>query len=763
MASKSLGALTIDLLLKMGGFEVGMDKAARTARSTSGKIEREMNRAAKATAAFAIAGVVAGSALIKSSIDTADAMSKQSKIVGYAIDDLSGLAYAAELSDVSFEQLTAGLTKSARAIQEAMEGTGAGADAFKALGIDVMDANGQLRSNYDILGDVADRFAGMEDGALKTAYAQDLLGRSGAKLIPLLNGGRQGLAEMRSEAERLGQVFDQDTGDAAEAFNDNLTRMRKVISGTGNQLAQDLLPQMVEFTDLINEPETQESIRLVVKGIADIAIGAAAAARELVQFSKWLGEAFAAAKHGPAWDDIPRLLEQIESLEQRRTRIRGANATEQRQQLDDQIAALRTQIDLVNSLRAPVVPVPVADPSAPTAEGGSGVDVETGLSTALATRIASYQEQIALVGEITELERLRYDINSGELRGLEEADQLRLESLAEELDGIKAKDEAIKTAAELRKSTMTDEQTRLATLQDQYQGLAELIALGPEGGGVSQEEGSSIAAALASAYEAADPLLQQFEALEESMFRQVATRNLLTETERVGFEIAFGNLTLLDEAQQARIMLLAEELDALDAAAEADKARTEQIKEQMEVIEEIGKEAARSMQSTFSDFLFDPFDGGLKGMAKSFGQTLRKMSADALSSSVLKSVFGGLAKSANPYLAAFGGMFDSGGTLNAGEWGIVGEVGPEIVRGPAVITGRAETARMMGGAGSGGGVNLNIINNAPVTVTPGPRRMEGGRIQQDIIIEQLRSAVQDGAIDDVMGSAYGVTRARGIG
>lgn len=35
--------------------------------------------------------------------------------------------------------------------------------------------------------------------------------------------------------------------------------------------------------------------------------------------------------------------------------------------------------------------------------------------------------------------------------------------------------------------------------------------------------------------------------------------------------------------------------------------------------------------------------------------------------------------------------------MPANSWGIVGERGPEIVRGPANVTGRQETAQMMGG------------------------------------------------------------------
>lgn len=757
MANRSLGALTIDLILKAGGFEVGMDKSARAARTTSGKIQKELNAAAKTAAAFAIAGVTAGAALIKSSIDIADQTAKTADKLGLTTEELSKLRYSAEQTGVSQNTFDMALQRMTRRLSEAKNGLGEAKGAINELGLDAK----QLADSGpdEAFKTIAQSISEIPDQATRVRLAFKFFDSEGVALVNTMALGRDGIEAMGDELERLGGVIDTDTAKQSEEFNDNLERMQKVVMGTGQQIAQDLLPQMIEFTDLIKDPETQESIRLVVQGIADMAINAASAARELVQFSKWLGEAFAAAAHGPAWDDIPRLLEQIETLEQRRTRVRGVNAAAQRAELDDQIRQLREQIDLVNSLRRPAAvetEPPVAAPAAPAADVP---EYNGALEDSIAKRIDKYREMIALTGEITELERVRYDLMHGELQGADEQSRLELESNAAQIDALKKKEEAIKSVTELRESTMDSEQRRLHELREQYQQLAELIALGPEGGGISQQEGSAIAAALADAYEAADPLLQQYNQLEESLFRQVAMHKLVTETERIGFEVAFGNLALLDEAQQKHLLALAAELDALEAADEAEKERTERIKAQMETIEEFGKEAARNMQTAFADFLFDPFDGGLKGMVKSFGQTVRRIAAEAASSAILKSIFGGLSGSNNAFLAAFGGMFDTGGYLPAGKWGIAGERGPEIVKGPAVITGREETARMMGGGGS----QINIINNAPVQVTPGPVRMEDGRRTQDIVIESLRGALADGSLDDELGRNFGLSRSRGQG
>jgi hypothetical protein len=58
-------------------------------------------------------------------------------------------------------------------------------DKLAQLGIKTRDASGKLRSTQDVLGDLAERFATMPDGPVKTAIAIDALGKSGADLIPL--------------------------------------------------------------------------------------------------------------------------------------------------------------------------------------------------------------------------------------------------------------------------------------------------------------------------------------------------------------------------------------------------------------------------------------------------------------------------------------------------------------------------------------------------------------------------------------------------
>lgn len=92
-------------------------------------------------------------------------------------------------------------------------------------------------------------------------------------------------------------------------------------------------------------------------------------------------------------------------------------------------------------------------------------------------------------------------------------------------------------------------------------------------------------------------------------------------------------------------------------------------------------QAARNMQTAFADFLFNPFEGGLKGMAHGFAQTLHRMASEMLASQVFKMLGGAAAGSggvAGLIGSFFGGARASGGPVSTGRTYLVGERGPEL-------------------------------------------------------------------------------------
>lgn len=213
----------------------------------------DISSQAKAAGAAIVAAlsVSAVSSFIQNSIDAADAAGKSAQATGLLVDEYTALKYAAELAGVGTEKLDGALGKFNKTIDGAAQGGKSQTEAFKRLGISVRDAEGNVKTSGALLAEVADKFQQLPDGVQKSALAMQLFGKSGAAMIPLLNEGAAGLAEMRKEAEALGVVIGPEMVARSEVFNDNLTKISQAADGAANGVTADLLPSLVSLSELM--------------------------------------------------------------------------------------------------------------------------------------------------------------------------------------------------------------------------------------------------------------------------------------------------------------------------------------------------------------------------------------------------------------------------------------------------------------------------------------------------------------------------------
>jgi len=253
----SLGDLVVKISADHAAFQSDIGKVERATKDATnnmsnsfGKFGGSITSVTKLLGGMAAAGAVTALAgFVKQSINAADEIGKLSQKIGMSVEELSALKYAGSLADVSIEQLGVGMKQLSKNLVEAEAGSKAQVVAFKALGIETKNTDGKLKSNNQIMVEVADSFAGMEDGAAKTAIAMKLFGKSGADLIPLLNAGADGLREMTEEGQALGVVLSEEMAKNAEIFNDNLTRLSTTAAGLGYNLAELLLPALNDVAE----------------------------------------------------------------------------------------------------------------------------------------------------------------------------------------------------------------------------------------------------------------------------------------------------------------------------------------------------------------------------------------------------------------------------------------------------------------------------------------------------------------------------------
>lgn len=154
---------------------------------------------------------------------------------------------------------------------------------------------------------------------------------------------------------------------------------------------------------------------------------------------------------------------------------------------------------------------------------------------------------------------------------------------------------------------------------------------------------------------------------------------------------------LLDEAKE-RGLDITEELTAqIDEEAGAVGKLAEEYDLARDKIAAIEK-----IQGEFKDSVIDAAMGGVDAM-DAFTNSIKRAALEYLLFG--EGMFaGGGSKSGGGFGGllggVFAGMFDKGGKIPSGKFGIAGENGPEIVRGPAMVTStRATAAAMQGGGG----------------------------------------------------------------
>lgn len=241
-------------------------KVEAAAKKSGDSWEKEGKRIGQAVGAV----VVGFGALVALQIRNADAAGKMAEKLGVSTAWLTATQYAAKATGSDLETLNSGLFELGDNAAKAAGGNKQASATFKALGIDVRDSAGNVRGFSDLLPELADEFAQMENGPAKNAIALRLFGGSFKELLPLLNQGSAGIEAFREQAAQLGLVIDDEAAAKAAKLNDEIAMMRDFFSGMAMEVASDLLPILIEMAGQFGTAEEKgEALRATAEKISD--------------------------------------------------------------------------------------------------------------------------------------------------------------------------------------------------------------------------------------------------------------------------------------------------------------------------------------------------------------------------------------------------------------------------------------------------------------------------------------------------------------
>ncbi|MDT7849915.1 hypothetical protein Q9292_09855 [Methylophilus sp. VKM B-3414] len=687
-------------------------------------------------------------ALIKQAADFNDEMGDMAQTLGTTTENLSALQYAAKFGG-GVDELNAGLTKLAKNASDAANGSKSAQQAFDQLGIDPAKFN----DTSELFEAIVEQLSLLPDGIQKTAIAQDLLGKSGAKLLPLINGGKEGLRAMREEAERLGLVVSEQDAVAAGEFNDNLDRLSLTAKGLAVQFGNQFVPIMNEVGDRMVEAAKKGGILSgVIEGIlatGEIVLFGDEFERRLSKIDELNKDLQTYSTRLDLINKGDSILEAIYGKDETRAKIEETSKELKK--------LLKEQSDFLNK-KIPSSPAKTYElPPTPTGKTEAEKQAEAA-ARAADSFVQSLKKQADQLG-LTKSEQIAYEAS---LLKLTDAQRKSVSASTAKIEAYEREKETLKDLADFEKmlresdNQQLEVDTSISAAQDQQ--VADQVA-------------------------AADKLNQQL--IEKN--EQLNIDLIENDKERAKAQLELENKRIV-ESIEALVTEQEVRDDLLAKQASAYEKQMQKIEQSSKNTTTIGKELGLVFKSSFEDAIVGTGDFGdaLEGL----GQDIERLAARRLvlepllqafdqllsgagGSDILGSIFstspvitnakGGVYSGAG--ISAYSGQVVSSPTLFpfAKGVGLMGEAGPEAI---VPLKRGANGALGVSAEGMGGGkVTVNIIN-PPSQANVSQSQDAQGNLTLDVMFDRIKNELsrdvrRNGPFATALQDQYSLSRVGG--
>ncbi|WP_171859326.1 phage tail tape measure protein [Citrobacter freundii] len=481
MASKSLGTLTIDLIAKVGGFVGGLSQAERASQKWRKQVQEDAKSvavaftgAATAASAAAIGVGVAGYNLLKNTSRQITESDRWAKSLNMSTQSLLAWQYAAEKAGVSGDQMADIFKDIGDKIGDSvLNKSGEAVDALDALGLSAKKLSSESPDKQLLA--ISDALSKIKTNAEKTTILESL-GNDLSKLLPLLDQGGDKLQKYMKAAKEFGVAPDDTDIESLVKVNSIFEDMENQVKGVKIELSaglakvdlSNLQKSISDMGDVFKDPEVIKGITNLVSGVVDLAtwlVKVGAEAGKLIDLYKG-GQAVG---ENASIEEIDRRIRNLDAdlndegfladFNRLGMDVEGKRA--ERSELERRRAILKAGNNL------PLYPATIGNNSSSKTDYGLGAGESNGklktdtsakkLESAFKSMETSYLRQIALIdttgkksAEVTEQQKLQFDIADGKLTGLNETQKQRLEQLATEVDRLnavkKANEENLKLA-----------------------------------------------------------------------------------------------------------------------------------------------------------------------------------------------------------------------------------------------------------------------------------------------------------------------------
>ncbi len=391
-------------------------------RTTAASTVASLGSLGKVSSLISIAGLTS---MVKSSIDALDSLNDLADATGASVENISALEDVALRTGVSFDTVGAALTKFNGLLNAAKPGSQQ-AEAFAALGLSVEKLKAQdpaeaLRQTAVAL----DQFA---DNGNKGRVMEELFGKSTRQVAAYMK-------DLAKETKLVSTVTKEQT-EEAEKFNKALATMQTNLQGVSRDLSYNLVRSINAAAEAYRNSGLMGALGAYFTGDAEH--------KQNVRLVEQT-------------DKLLTLENEIGALKRSGTALDAA----QLRYKQEQLKTVKAEIDAILASRNAAGKATAAQPNKPSLPdlkgggGGGGAVRESEFSKYL----ANLQKQLEKTQELTNLQQLGVDINSGRIGKLNTTQQLELIGLAQKLDAVVNETEAQKALTEaIKKASAAQEE-----------------------------------------------------------------------------------------------------------------------------------------------------------------------------------------------------------------------------------------------------------------------------------------------------------------
>ena len=198
-----------------------------------------------------VSGVSAAAAAVMQFSSMGAGIDDVAKRTGASAEGLSQLKYAAEQSGATLEDVEKGMRKLGDVTTQAANGSKSAQEALAKVGVTAEQLS--TLSPEDRLLAIVQGLSQIADPAERASVAMDVLGKSGANLLPMMEDGAAGVAAMMAEADALGLTLSGPQAEAAAAFDDAFAKLSATFSTFSKIVGSTLAPVLADVMNFISE------------------------------------------------------------------------------------------------------------------------------------------------------------------------------------------------------------------------------------------------------------------------------------------------------------------------------------------------------------------------------------------------------------------------------------------------------------------------------------------------------------------------------